>query len=435
MTVRNSTWNAVVVRGGLTWFARSPGETHHYATPAWARVNLPRVVLAAGSLWFPRGGEGTVMWQCQEKVDTHRMVEELRADGWRVSDSGHDTGWFTVIRDGYAVVHLGIGELIQQQRFPLCALNIDAPGMALHLARYADLMGAAWRGSAGMNGCAQIRTIHGAKPPGAQPLWRWDDATALDATRCSFELRGSMHKRPMLPAERERTFVHQYDVRAMYLAAANVAMVGWSAPEHRGPQEFDPGRPGYWNVRRDQVAGVGNQIARAGDSRLVWLTTPVMSYLAEGGVFPEVMDSWTAERGGRYLKPWAERLTAALKATPAEETPRPSMERALKDTYKRTVGMLAREGGRIYRPDWRDEIVDRARVNLLRKCVGVDVLRFNIDSVWIASDEPATVLGRRLGIPYDPAGAEIWQVGKFRHQFTMTPAEYLARYERERVRV
>lgn len=440
MTSQNSTWGAVVIRRGLSWFARAPRETMNRTTPDWAVTDLPRVVLAAGKLWFPREGEGTVLWQCTENVDTVKMVEELRAGGWRVSDSGHDTGWFTVFRDGYATVHLGIAKLITQHRFPLARLGDEARHVAMALVRYSDLMGASWRGTAGMSGCAQIRAIHGWKPTGSQPLWRWDDAKSADAIRCSFELRGARHTRPITEEEFNRAYVHQFDIRAMYLAASNVALLGRSAPELTGQADFDILRPGYWHVRRDQLRDAPAELVRAGDSSLVWLTTPVMAYLHEQGMRPEIFDSWTSERGGRYLKGWAERLTAALKMTPpAEDAGAPGLERALKDTYKRTVGMMASEGGRIFRPDWRDEIVDRARVNVLRKCANlkdaqnVTPLRYNIDSVWIASNDGPDVVGRGLGIEYDEGGAEKWQIGKFRWITSMTPAVYVAKYERGRV--
>lgn len=449
MTSRNSTWGAVVIRPQLSWFARVSDDaptSMHAPTPEFARTNLPRVVRAAGTLWFPRGGEGTVLWQCDDTVDTYLMVEQLRADGYKVSDSGHDFGWFTVRRDGHATVHLGIGKMISPSRFPIATLDEEARAIALRLVEYADRTGAAWRGAAGMNGCAQIRAQHESKPSGAQPLWRWDDAKSADAIRCSFELRGNRERRQIEPEELRCAWVYQFDVSAMYVAAANVAMVGWSAPEQRGAQEFDPARPGYWQVRRDELADVPIQLVRPGVTPLVWLTTPVMAYLAEVGRYPEVMDSWTSERGGRYLKTWAERLTAALKTVaPAPAPGAPSVERALKDTYKRTVGMLAKEGGRIFRPDWRDEIVDRARVNLLRKCAGPELmrpqrwkvrpLRYQLDSVWIASNEPPEVVGHAIGVPYDDRGAEVWQVGKFRLVDRLTPAEYAARYERDRVPV
>lgn len=433
MTKVDSRWSVVVVRPQVTWFARAGRKSEFHPTVDWARTNLPRVVMAAGAIWFPAGGEGVVLWQCREAVDTRRMVDTLRGHGCKVSDAGHETGWFTVRRDGCATVHLGISSMISQMRTTIIRLNGEAKRCAERLAQYADLTGAAWRGTAGMSGCAGIRATHETKVEGAQPLWRWDDARAAKAIRCSWELRGSRHNRAMTTPEIAAEHVHQFDVRAMYCAAAGVAMCGWSAPEPRGPQEFDPGRPGYWQVRYAEVAEAPRELVKPTDG-MVWLTTPVMAYLVEIGITtPEVHDSWTAQRGGRYLKPWAERLTAALRQVPEQADPsEPGVKRALKDTYKRTVGMMAREGGRIFRPDWRDEVVDRARVNLLRKTArcGYTPLRYNVDAVWIVTDHDARTVGRALGVEYNAAGAEVWQVGKFRHIESTTPTAYLERYER-----
>jgi hypothetical protein len=435
MTSIKSTWSAVVMRDRATWFARVGRDPVHSPTPDWGQTHLTRVVMAAGSVWFPEGGEGTLYWQCKPNVDMRTVLAELRERGCKVSDSGLETGWFTVRRDHAGTVHLAVSKMISQYNFALA--NVSAPGslIAGRLAQYHNLTGAAWRGPAGLSGCAAIRETHATKPSGAQPLWRWDEADKVDATRCAWELRGARHNRTMTDTELGSKYIHQFDVRAMYLAAANTAMVGWSAPEARGPQEFDPGRPGYWLVQGDQL-DAPHTVVRPGPGPK-WLTTPVMSYLAERGQTPEVFDSWTSERGGRYLKPWAERLTAALKVGQycGEDPCVRCVRMGLKETYKRTVGMMARAGGRIFRPDWRDEVVDRARVNVIRKvdASGYDPLRWNTDSVWIATDEEAPAVGRKLGVPYTPAGDEVWQVGKFRHIRTMTPAEYLEHYERQPV--
>jgi hypothetical protein len=428
----NSTWSSVVVRRGLTWFARYPRDTMSHATPDWAATNLPRVVLAAGSLWFPRTEEGTVLWQLPNAVDTHAMVEELTRQGWKVGAGGHETGWFTCRREGYAIVHLGIARMMANDSFPLVHLKDEGKKIALRLADYHALTGLPWRGSAGMNACAQIRNIHGAKPDGQQPLWRWAGSKECPGIGCSFELRGSRDCRPIEDHERDMRYVHQFDIRSMHLAAANVGMFGWSAPEQRGPQEFDPTRPGYWIVRRADLDGVSPLVVRPGPDPLVPLTTPVMSYLVGHQRFPEVMDSWTSERGGRYLKGWAERLDGALRTAPPSLDPKqPSMERALKETYKRAFGMMKRDGGRVHRPDWSDTGRDTARINALRKVdvSGFEPLRWNVDSVWIATELEAAVVGKALGIAYTPAGDEIRQIGKFRHITTITPAEYAERYE------
>jgi hypothetical protein len=432
--MRNRTWAAVVIRPKVTWFSAAGASAEFHATPDWAHIDVARVVLAGQSVWFPPAGDGTVLWQCAENVDTTALVATLRARGCSVSDSGHETGWFTVRKAGVSTVHLGIGHLIQQARTSVTGLDADARLVAMRLARYGDVTGAAWRGTAGLSGCAGLRTIHEEKVRGGQPLWRWDKADALDAVGCSFEMRGSKHKRAFNSFELGSPHVYQFDVNACYLAAANTAMVGWSALVESGPREFDPGHAGYWHVLRDSLGAVPAELVRPGSTPHVWLTTPVMTYLTEIGRRPEVYDSWTAERTGRYLRPWAERLTAALGALQVGDPVDDAVRNAVKDTYARTPGMMARSGGRIYRPDWRDEIVDRARVNILRKVAGsgFSPVRMNVDSVWIAADLNEHEVGRALGVPYRD-GHPVWQIGKFRHVKTMTVAEYLETYEKGRV--
>lgn len=432
MNLNDRIWNAVVVRPQVTWFARvGAPQPQSRPTIDWALEDLARLVHHAATRWFAR--EGTIVVQPLAgdgylKAVLRQLHQDAKADGWTASERGDETGWYTMNHPdpGRALVHLGVGPLIRQSRTSAFNLADPADIAAARLAEYERLTGAAWRGTAGMSGCAAIRAFQ-EKKKGA-PLWRWDTAPPA-IIGSSFELRGGTANRVPTAADLERKYVHHFDVRGMYLAAANTAEVGWSAPRSEGPQEFDPRRSGYWKVRRDQLpADAVRYAVKEGDSATLWTTTPVMVWLAELGIRPEVMDSVVSERTGRYLKPWAEKLTAAL----YDPTARTDTLGAVKDTYARTVGMLGRPGGRIYRPDWRDHVIDRARVNLLRKVrrAGVDPLRYNVDSIWVATDETAEELGARLGAyQNDPMRWDLG-IGKMRHESTMTPAEYVERYER-----
>jgi hypothetical protein len=438
MTNRNPTCTTAVIRPGLTWFAAAGRTTTFHATPQWARTDLNRVVLSAQTMWFQGRAEGTILWQCLATGDDleamlNLMIRRLRERGCSVTEKGLETGWFSVRHEGYpVVVHLGIGPRIAQARTSFGKLDDEAPLLAERLARYADLTGAAWQGTAGMSGCAAIRAHHEAKRSGGVPLWHWKVPSVDGMVGASYELHPRRNRRDLTAAERRRPFVHHFDIRAMYLAAAGVAMVGWSSPEHSGPREFDPGHAGYWQVRRDQLGNPSAQVVRPGSDPLVWLTTPVMTWLAEHGATPEVFDSWVSQRTGRYLRPWAERLTAARKALDPGSKLDAGVLDAVKDTYARTTGMMKRPGGRIFRPDWRDTIVDTARINLVRKiaATGLGPVLWNVDSVWFVHDqEQATGLGQLLGIPYDRNGEEIDQVGKFRHVQSLTVEQYLDKYE------
>jgi hypothetical protein len=114
------------------------------------------------------------------------------------------------------------------------------------------------------------------------------------------------------------------------------------------------------------------------------------------------------------MRAWAEQLRDAL-AHPGT-TP---IRGAIKDTYARTVGMFNRPTSRIYRPDWRDTIVDLAKINLLRKCAMVSPLRYNIDSIWVATDYAD---GRNS--PFIDNN----NMGALRYEKTMLMTEYLDTY-------
>lgn len=431
---------AVVIRPVVTWFAAAGRETAFHATPDWATLQLDRVVLAAQTVWFQRRMEGTVLWQCDVPALTAQnmaraMIERLRARDCDVTETGLATGWFTVRHAGWPDVHLGLSPLIQQGRTSIGELTGDPCTLAMRLARYADVSGAAWRGTGGLSGCAAIRSIHEANRRTGVPLWKWQNPPS-DVVGTSFELKPK-HGRPLSEYERNRRYVHQFDIRAMYLAAAGVAMVGWSAPEHTGPREFDPGRAGYWQVRRHDELAVPATVCRypVKGEPLTWLSTPVMTYLREQGLQLEAFDSWTCDRTGRYLRPWTERLTAARDALNAKDDVDKGVLAAVKDTYARTVGMMQRPTSRIYRPDWRDCVVDTARINLIRKLnSAVEPVRFNVDSVWVATDHEAQQIGEWLGTRYDIHDVEVDQVGKFKHVDTLTVGQYLEKFERETAR-
>lgn len=443
------------MRPAMTWFAAAGEPTSFSRTPDWALIDFNRVVLAAQTLWFRNRPEGVVLWQGLPgellRPRLRDMLTRARERGCRVSDVGLTTGWFTFLHEGYPTVMLGIGPLISQSRTTFGDLGEEARILAERLARYADVTGAVWRGTGGLSGTAGIRALHETRglhdSHAHTPMWRWKRTDVpVGMVGCSFELSPSKHRRALTPDERRGSNVHHFDIRAMYLAAAGVAMLGWSAPEHTGPREFDPGVSGYWQVRRDELDAVKlpgrvmrSTVYRPGDSPLLWVTTPVLTYLIEHGGMPEVFDSWTCKRTGRYLREWAARLTAARKALAVDDRGNVNVGvmRALKDTYARTIGMFNRETSRVYRSDWWDTCRDTARINLVRKVEAASYVapcRYNVDSIWVPSGQRyAHEVGAALGTRYTPDGREIDKVGKFKHIALYTTSQYLAKFERDAI--
>lgn len=431
---------AVVMYPALTWYADH--ELRHAPTPAglldparWAEI----VVTYAkrwngqrdGVVLLRAGGSLTV----RERVAvTAVFLNQLEAQGWKSNPIGAETGWFTCrqpLHDGSTVM-FGVLPWMDQARTSLFQLDAGADEMAFRLAEYQRLTGSVWRGTGGLSGTGLLRAMY---PAQRQPRWRWDRIPSEVHGR-SFELLGSHHHRA--PVD-EGPFVHIYDTRAMYLAGALVAELAWDVPEWRGPQEFDPARPGYWrvsipdlHVACEKVTGERSywpdggvrwlsRLVRAQDNTpLVWVTTPVMRYLVERLGPIEIHDSLTADQSSRVMRGWAERLRDARAGADTDLIP------AIKDTYSRTVGMLRRNGGRVYRPDWRDTIVDTAKVNLIRKVdrAGKGPLRWNVDAVWITSDQE--IAPNLFG--------DTGNIGGLHDVGTMTLDDYHTRYQRELVK-
>lgn len=418
---------AIVVYSSVTWVAGAHhGTLQHFPTRAvWHWADL----LAASAPRFDESG-GVIVVRASADDKTRReltkgFLDALRERGWRASDEGARTGWFQVIKQGAPSISFGVLDWMDDSRIESLFLRTEAaPVIALRLATYHNVTGGRWCGTGGLSGCAQIRAL----PRRESPLWHWKDAAKYEAPGCAIEARSRLP----LPDEAVKRgwCVHHFDIRSQYLAAAMNAELGWGAPEQRGPQAFDPARPGYWRVRVDQLPADpwGGVLYKPADSQgLTWVTTPRLRYLLEredpttSGMV-EVVDSVTAHRQSRVLKAWAERLREARVSPLAEE-----ILPAIKDTYARTVGMFRRPGGRIHRHDWRDTVVDTGAANLLRKvdALGVlpeHVIRWRTDSVWIVDPQPyPDELLARLG-------PDTGQVGKLRYEGTLTIDEYRERF-------
>jgi hypothetical protein len=168
------------------------------------------------------------------------------------------------------------------------------------------------------------------------------------------------------------------DRNAQYLGAAREAILPLDALERR---DGDPGGGvGLYRIeippnpepRLPHPCG-----PKAAPGAWEWVATPTVELLAELGVTPRVAASWTcpAGRARRVLSgagergtgKWYERLRDARKALVNDPAPdAAAVLRAVKDTYSRGVGHLARPTGRWYRPDWAAIIQARARVDMWR---------------------------------------------------------------------
>lgn len=390
--------------------------------------------------------------------DPHEMLREFvaraRSAGWTCTDAvfKHKSGWVTFTRAGSSIIHMGILDAMARQEAaqrPVLFSVVDtAERIARALVLYRDAVGVPYRATAGVAGLAMIKEHYErlARPVGKRagtpaPRWQWRDAPEL-ATPSDL-----IWSRPLTPAERALGYVHGYDIYAQYLAAAGVAELGRDVPVWCGPEAFDPLRPGYWRiiVRGSKIAAKLAALTRGGlppvlnparieSDGTAAVTTPVMVYLAELGIHPEVVAACLSTTRTRLLRPWAERLRDALVLTPAADCP--GLRPALKDTYTHAIGMMGAPTSGLHRPDFADTIRDGGRVNLHRKIHtahtdhGLSPVKVNRDCVYYASDNPdPAVLGELLGSHKRDASGRlrpVRQVGKYKHESTQTVAGYLA---------
>jgi hypothetical protein len=420
---------ALVMVNQESWFANGEHTQRQYRPPSTGDVGW-LLDTAATPEWFRPAAEGVIVYDKLPVASAEVLVHRARAAGWGTTNKGIEGldqyGWATFTKIGAPTIHVGILAKMSQSRTSLFRLDGSAEMIADALARYHVATTVAWRGQAGMNAHALIRRCHGSYSRKSEPLWYWRVPSAAKECIGSTELKWS---RPLAAAERQHEMVATWDIRAMYLAAATNAELAWSAPEHTGPRAFEPSAAGYWLIRPPVLPGppiVLPERVRADGT--AWVTTPVMVYYAKqrlDGMPPEVLDSWTARKTGRYLKEWAGLIRDALALEVPDE-----VRAAIKDTYARGVSMLTRSGGLIYRPDWRDEIVSRAIVNQRYKIdaayntLGIYPVRVNVDELMYSCDKDNVIdIGHAL------AAAD--GIGKFKTGRAWPMADYLKRYGNE----
>lgn len=417
-------WSAVAVGRDQLAMA-GPVDCRTYSRPAGLLADLGGfLTMAVQTMGHP--AESTVAVSAVPEQDRDQLAA---AAGWQ-NRSAVASAWSTYVHEvtGETVHMVDLDQLAAAD--PSAWPNgLDPAALAVKLAAYNHATGTAYRVTPGVAGCAMIRrqaaeaaarrTAAGRRTAG-QPYWRYDGHPAFLTPMG--DLRWTA---PTLPTS---GVVHQYDARAAYLAAASAAMLAWSPLVHTGAVPFDPDHAGYWQVNAADVPDMhgGRPLlvdpARVGSDGTVWLTTPVMGYLLGRGVNPDVIDSWTCEHTGRYLRPWAEAIRDGLAA--ADD---PDVSTLLKETYRQTIGMFNRPGGSVYRPDWWATIVDLARVNLLRKvdkaaaATGRYPARIYVDAVYYAADTGAEAAALAAALDVDPDGRRI---GKLRSVTGMPAAAF-----------
>lgn len=391
--------------------------------PGWLLDQVSVMFSDAGTVIVPRVPRPVTTDEELSYADQLRECIRLAGErGWSASDIAAEQGygWLTWTREGSATVHMGILPHIRVDGDQLVDPDDPAEVQADLLARYRAAVGIPWMSTAGVAGTNLLRAMY-ARPVRTtkgtrarqQPLWteqiepEWLGAGDI------------MWSRRLTGAEHDMAMVAQWDVRMAYGAAAGMAQLPVDAlGEPTGPTQFDPDAAGYWRVRvphgswwaadndlRPPVANPG----RVQGDRTVVLTTPLLAYLHELKIRPEIVDSRTCPHTDRIMREWYERLRDARTMAPSADSPR--LAAAIKSTANAAIGMMASGRGRVQRKVWAHTIQDLARANLLRKLDAAQPrigwpFRIEHDSMWYTMPNPASLpyYEQALGVGHPSPG-------------------------------
>src|ERR1700754_2318242 len=395
------------------------GRTH----PVSGALNLGnlRHVLAGAESAFRQTGGGVMI--VDTPMPTPDNVPEL--DGWTFTTI---KAWTTFV-SADAVIPLGFLPDVMKTPGPLLHGHQGPADIAYRLGRYQELVGVPWRYTAGVSASAYVRDRYTDPRPGAQPLWRHEGPKGI---------RGAgplIWRAAELPDRADPRPVAMFDINAMFLAALGNARLAWGALQHTGPCAFDPSWPGYWEIDAADIPAelidgkTRPPIIRAQrvSRGAVWLTTPTAKYLADLVGSITVVDSWTSANGQTVLRPFADRLKQVRAGQWGHVG---KLDTAIKRSYSELVGLMARAGGSIYRPDWSNAVADLARANFMRRLdrafdlTGIRPFEVRTDAAYflIKPDEidgmPAW-LGTALGVGTGP--------GTFKKPVLSTVAEHEAK--------
>jgi len=409
-----------------TVFANTHGRISAFDTAAGTFYNIGKL-LRDVSISFGHNLDGLLIISTLPKGVRawDRLLTEAFEQGWAPTSARFtETGWVTWRHTSAPDkrIHMAVLDRLDQERTPLFQLTASAQTITDRLLAYQKINGALWRMTPGVSGCLGIRAVrwNGLDPAaGREPHWRWDNAPET-----LHGLGYPIWQRDPAPAERHG-LIYGFDIRAQYLAAMSNARLGWGKPTHQHQPAFDPERAGYWRINAWQcnpAAPAIIDLKKIDKWGTTWVTTPAMIYFAELDIHPQIIESWTTATSSQILKPWAAGLRNALNTpTPGEVVP----TEAIKRTYAETIGMFTVEGGSIYRPDWRDTIVDLARINFYRKIdkahkvLGVWPVGIYHDTVYYPGHEDD------LDAITSALGGIDERIGKFRYTGQQTAAKFL----------
>lgn len=174
-----------------------------------------------------------------------------------------------------------------------------------------------------------------------------------------------------------RQFLHTYDIRRQWIAAANACVVAPFDLKHTGSDvDYTPRRAGLFLIdprtwpHDAKLPDPCGRPGRAYGEEPIWVTSATLGLLHQLSHTPlhdrsgmvhdgyDIHDSYTAD-GTELLRPWGARMTVALDD--------PHLSPVAKDVYARTLSHIQGRGRPMYRPDWALTAIGLARANLWRK--------------------------------------------------------------------
>jgi hypothetical protein len=348
------------------------------ATPYEAFTDLP-VLLSRLAKGFGRDerDSGTIVladntirrlgWPVQapanlDDAKAHPALTPARSVGWKVDRLGP---WMTFHRPNSPTIHMGVRPWLDSHTFEL--VSTDPAVTAYRMQWMGSQLGSAYRARPGVTALSALRTL----VPGKAPYWKpdWNKVAPVGPLeeRTRWEQPYIWDSPDAAALELDHKWLHGWDIRGQFLAAASQVYVARDALRHTGKREYD-GSSGYWRIavpawayERVLPHPVGHGYTH-GD--ITWVTSPRMELLRKLAdeyqilAEPEILDSWTAEKPARLLRGWAERIRDMGTLAAHEPDPEDAavLTRAVKHAYTHGIAMLRTPESSIHRTDWSDSI-------------------------------------------------------------------------------
>jgi hypothetical protein len=357
-----------------------------------------------------------------EKLGIRPVVGKRPDEEWpttHVWESGNAAGPWRTYRAGRVTIHVLATIRMDEKTASRYPILTGTPAEYVNrLREFRRLTGLEYRGTPGIAGLALVRGTAARSAPSSRqdaargaraPLWRYSAPIRV------WEPEESAFKTSQRPHTGTRTF----DMVNAYLAAAGSAELARDGlkrgiGDHTGSDWQKMAGwwlvdPTPWPIEEFMPPPWGS--AHSSNPGLIWVTTRtrrLMEDLTEQGAYGgyAVREHYVAP-GRRILRKWAESISGSLQAFAADEP----LTATFKAVYREAIGLMNREGGSVYRPDWHYAIVAGARCTMWTAAYRIGhvtqqwPIRWSTDALTYCADSTARIdfnlalpIGDRLGM-------------------------------------